>query len=208
MIAAIVQARMSSRRLPGKVLMPIAGRPMLDWVLDAVGRAGKIDRTVLATSADPSDDPIAVYAEERDVECHRGPLEDVAGRFYEIVEALNPQAFVRLSGDSPMLDHRIVDEVVRAYEPGVSDIITTVFPRTVPNGKSVELVESGAFRRAYPLMDEEEREHVTLHFYRHPEGWQITSLEPQTDTAPGRFTVDTPEDADRIEALLKTEGDV
>src|SRR4051794_18443605 len=115
MIVAIVQARMSSSRLPGKVLMELAGRPMLDWVLDAVERASGIGRTVLATSLDQSDDPVAAYAADRGIECHRGPLEDVARRFLAVVDELDATAFVRISADSPLLDHRVIDTVVAAY---------------------------------------------------------------------------------------------
>jgi spore coat polysaccharide biosynthesis protein SpsF len=207
MIVAIVQARMSSRRLPGKVLMPLAGKPMLDWVLDAVGRANGIDRTVLATSADSSDDQVAAHADERGIDCHRGPLDDVAGRFMKVLDALDPTAFVRISADSPLIDPAIIDVVVNAYEPGSADVVTTVFPRTVPSGKSVELVASGAFRRAYPQMDEGQREHVTQFFYAHPDDWRIVGVDPEIGGIGTSLTVDTPEDAERIEAMLRDQAD-
>jgi spore coat polysaccharide biosynthesis protein SpsF len=205
MIVAIVQARMSSRRLPGKVLMKLAGRPALDWVLDSVDRANRVDRVVLATSVEASDDPLESYARARGVELHRGPLEDVAGRFLEIVDRLAPRAFVRITGDSPLLDHRVVDEVVTAYEDDPADVVTTAFPRTVPSGQSVELVASEAFRRAYPDMGPEEREHVTLRFYRHPEDWRIVGIEPRTAVRESPVALDTAEDAERLEALLRAE---
>lgn len=206
MIVAIVQARMSSRRLPGKVLMELAGRPMLDWVLDAVEKASGIDRIVLATSIDDSDDPIAAYAADRGTGCHRGPLEDVAGRFLSVVDELDATAFVRLSADSPLLEPAVIDCVVAAYEPNNADVVTTVFPRTVPNGQSVELVEADALRRAYPLMDDEQREHVTQHFYRHPDQWRIVNVDPKVAVG-GPFVVDTREDAQRIEKLLRARAD-
>jgi spore coat polysaccharide biosynthesis protein SpsF len=207
MIVAIVQARMSSRRLPGKVLMELAGRPTLDWVLDSAERAKRVDRLVVATSVEPSDDPIEAYSGARGVECHRGPLDDVAGRFLEVVDRLEPRAFVRITADSPLLDHRVIDDVVSAYQADPADVVTTVFPRTVPSGQSVELVTSEAFRRAYPLMDPTEREHVTLHFYRHPDAWRIAGVEPQDAPAQIAVSLDTPEDAERIEALLRSEAE-
>ena len=133
-LAAVIQARMLSTRLPGKAL-----------------RRTQVDLIVVATSTDPSDDVIVERCARLNVECHRGPLSDVAARFGEVVERYRLSAFARTSADSPLLDPALVDRVMAMLEPGV-DVATNVWPRTFPRGQSVEVVRADAFRRALPLM--------------------------------------------------------
>src|SRR5947207_1002273 len=116
-IGAIIQARMTSSRLPGKVLQSMHGRPMLQYLLDRLARAQGVSDIVVATSIDRSDDPIERFCSAAGVACVRGPLLDVAARFHEVLETWPLDAFVRVSADSPLLDQRIVDAAVRLYVP-------------------------------------------------------------------------------------------
>src|SRR5262245_42610822 len=114
-IVVVVQARFSSARLPGKVLRPMAGRPMLAHLFDRVHRASEPDAVWLATSTDASDDPVASLAAALGVACHRGPLDDVLGRFIGAAEAARAAAVVRVNGDSPLLDPALIDRAIGLY---------------------------------------------------------------------------------------------
>lgn len=203
MIGAVVQARMSSTRLPGKVLRPLAGRTVLGLLLDRLARAKTLDLVVVATSTDPSDDPIAAFCRAEDVECHRGPLEDVAARFLEVIERYDLDATVRICADSPLLDQRLVDRAVERFADGGRDVVGNVALRGFPAGQSVEVFSAAALRRALPQMPSAyDREHVTPYLYRHPELFTSENLAAPEDWTSVRLAVDTEEDLARIAAML------
>lgn len=204
-VGAIIQARMSSRRLPGKVLRPAAGRPLLDYLLDRLERCRELDAVVLATSTEPSDDPVEEFCRERGLPCHRGPLEDVAGRFRAAAELFGFDAFVRVNGDSPFLDPGLVDGGVERFRRERPDAVTNVLVRTFPTGQSVEVFDAGAFARGYQRMrDAEHLEHVTLFFYQHPEEFRIVGFVAGEgeDWSSRRLSIDMPADFERFEAML------
>lgn len=202
-VGVVVQARMSSARLPGKVLRELCGRPVLAWLLDGLGQCSGPDVVVLATSAEPSDDPVAVFCAGRGVPCFRGPLVNVAGRVLAAAEAQGLDAFVRICGDSPLLDPRLVDEAVALYRQGGADLVTNVLRRTFPKGQSVEVVDIQAFRRAEAAMtDPQDREHVTRHFYGREGEYRLHSFESGGDFGAVNYCVDTAEDLERLSALV------
>jgi spore coat polysaccharide biosynthesis protein SpsF len=203
LIGVVVQARMGSERLPGKVLRPLAGRPALDYVIERVSRAGEPDLVVVATSDDASDDPIAEHCAASGVEFHRGPLADVAARIGEVVERFDLSAFARVSGDSPLLDQRILDRAIARFREGNADVVTNVFPRTYPSGQSVEVVSRVTFEAALAEMDEPgDREHVTPFLYRHADRFEIVNLAADHDHGEIDMALDTAADAELIEAML------
>ena len=193
---------MRSQRLPGKVLRDLAGRPLLQYIVERLQRCRALAAVVVATSTDTSDDPVAAFCAARDVICHRGPLEDVAGRFVEIVRAHNFEAFVRVSGDSPLLDPGLVDHGTSLFDNTV-DLVTNVQPRTFPPGQSVEVVRSEALVHAYERMVEpDDREHVTRLFYREPGSYRIRSFEAAQPYGALKLSVDTEGDLEAVAALL------
>jgi spore coat polysaccharide biosynthesis protein SpsF len=202
-IAVVAQARMTSSRLPGKVLRPLGEKRTIEYVVERLRRCREAELVVIATSSDPSDNPVAELCEELGVEVHRGPLEDVAGRFLEVVERFALDAFVRVTADSPLLDQRLVDYGVELFRSGDWDVVTNVFPSTFASGQSLEVVSADAFRRAYGEMTEpEEREHVTLHLYRHPDDFTIRNFVSGRDEGGLDMSLDTEEDARLIEAIF------
>ena len=205
LIAAVVQARMSSRRLPGKVLRPLAGRPALQYLLERLERCEQIDRVIVATSTEPSDDPVAAFCQSEGASVHRGPLEHVAARFGEVVERFGLDAFVRVTADSPLLDQALVDRGAALYRKGGFDIVTNVYPRsTFPSGQSLEVVGADAFRTALARMDDPyEREHVTPYFYRRPGEFRIHNFVAGGDDSDLDVSLDTGEDARFIETILE-----
>lgn len=194
---------MSSRRLPGKSLRPLAGRPALAYVLERLAHAESLDLIVVATSSDGADDAIARFCRAEGVQCHRGPLDDVAGRFGEVVDRFGLEEFVRISGDSPFLDQRLVDRAVKLFTETEVALVTNVFPRSFPHGQSVEVLRAGPFRAALADMtDPADREHVTPFLYRHPERFPLQSFSAPRDWSDVRLVLDTPEDEVRIATML------
>lgn len=202
-VGAVVHARMSSARLPGKVLREIAGRPLLAYLVERLQHATGLDTIVVATSSDGRDDAVAVFASSRGLACHRGPLDDVATRVLEAAERYDLDAVVRLSGDSPLLDQRLVERAVRLFVDGRRcDLVTNVHPRTYPRGQSVEVVGTDTLRRALDRMTTEDREHVTPFFYRNRTSYRIVNFTSEQDRSRIGLTVDTEPDARRIEAII------
>lgn len=201
-IGVIVQARMGSRRLPGKVLRRAGGKPMIAYLLESLSRCTSAGRTLVATSTEKEDDPLSDYCRDGGVPCFRGSLEDVAGRFRGAMEAFGLDAFVRVNGDSPLLDHRLVDRAADLFREGGRDLVTNVLVRTFPKGQSVEAVGAGAFRTACGRMTTaEEREHVTRHFYLHAGDYRLFDFKSDDDFGRVQMSVDTPEDMTAFETL-------
>lgn len=202
-LVAVIQARYSSQRLPGKVLREVDGKPLLGYLLERLRRCREIAQTVIATSTDASDDAIARYCEAHDTRLYRGPLEDVLGRFVEVAESLDESALVRISGDSPLMDPAIVDRAVSLYGAGGADLVTNVQVRSFPKGQSVEVIAVDALRRAAAQTDDhEDREHVTRYFYRRPEQFRIRNFKRERDAADIQLSVDSPEDFQMFAQLV------
>jgi spore coat polysaccharide biosynthesis protein SpsF len=202
-IAVVVQARMSSARLPGKVLAPVAGRPLLGYLLERLTLARRPDSTIVATSDQPEDDAVARFAADSGVTVHRGPLADVAGRFAAVAEWFELDALARVSGDSPLLDPAIVDHAVELFEVSGVDLVTNVFPRSFPVGQSVEVMSRAALERVLAeTSDPEDREHVTRWMYANHDRFRILNFEHERGESDVRLAVDAPEDLRRIERIV------
>jgi spore coat polysaccharide biosynthesis protein SpsF len=202
-IGAIVQARMGSRRLPGKSLRSLCGKPMLQYVLESLRRLDALAETVVATSSDPLDDPIAEFCGRVGTPCFRGAAENVADRFLQAALAHNFAAFVRVSGDSPLLDARLVARGLALFADSNADLVTNVFPRTYPAGMSVEVVKREPFERFVPGLSEPyDREHVTNHFYRHAEQFHIVNFASKAPRRDVHLAVDTPEQFAYVARLI------
>jgi spore coat polysaccharide biosynthesis protein SpsF len=204
MIAVVAQARMTSTRLPGKVLRPLGGsKPTLQFLVERVRHCERAGAFVVATSNDPSDDPVAELCERLGVSVHRGSLQDVAGRYLEAVDRFGLDAFVRVTGDSPLIDQRLIDHGIDLFLQGGADLVTNVFPSTFASGHSLEVVDAGAFRRAYAEMSKPPHfEHVTKYLYLHPEAFRIRNFERSPDEGALDVSLDTEEDARLIEAII------
>ncbi|MEK9707705.1 MAG: hypothetical protein VW618_07805, partial [Alphaproteobacteria bacterium] len=155
------------------------------------------------TSVEPSDDPVAQFCGDTNVACVRGDLHDVAGRFLTALEATTGDGFVRISGDSPLLDPALIRQALDLFTETGADLVTNVLERTYPKGMSVEAVRADAFRRAYAEMNTpDEFEHVTAHFYKAPARWNIADFTSGRDLGAVSLSVDTGEDFARFEGIL------
>lgn len=208
MAVAILQARMSSSRLPGKVLKPLAGRPMVERQIERLRRCATLDRLVVATSDDPSDDVLAAFLAEIGIETFRGPLHDVLGRYVGAIQTLDISGqVVRLTADCPLADPGVIDDCVRMQAELEVDYCSNGRRRTYPRGLDVEVFEAeGLLLAGREATDPYDREHVTPFLYRYPErGFSQGELVQDRDESPLRWTVDTPEDfafVERVYAAL------
>lgn len=202
---AIIQARMGSHRFPRKTLHPFSGRPAIGHLLDAVLCVYRPARVHVASSTDAANDPVEGFCREMGVRVHRGHEMNVASRFYSILEATPCRYFVRLSGDSPLLDWRtLLDAVSLALESG-ADVVSTAAERTFPSGMNVEVIGRDLFLEAYPRFTEERHfEHVTAFFYENPGSFRILPLvSPIADAGRYKFSFDTDEDRQRLEGIFR-----
>lgn len=202
-IGLFVQARLTSQRLPGKVLIEVAGRPLLAYLLERLARCRRVSRIVVLTSRDPADDPLAAFCRRQGAECFRGDLHNVAGRFADALDYYGFGAFVRISGDSPLLDQALVDRAIDEFQTGNHDLVTNVFPRSYPTGQSVEVVSAEAFRRALAAMSEPiHLEHVTPYLYENHHGFRIFNISVTPELREVRLSVDTKADLDVFSRIL------
>lgn len=205
-VVAIVQARMSSRRFPGKVLTPFKGRAILEHVLTAAESVVGRSRVILATSVEGSDDPLATFAETRRTRVVRGDLANVLARFQAAAQATDAEWVLRVSADSPLLDPEVLRRVIAAAD-ATADVVTTIRPRTFPKGRNAELIRRSALLAidaAHATADE--REHVTPYFYNRPDRFRIRNVESgHPEWAEASLAVDTPADLAHLERLTATE---
>ncbi len=198
---------MGSGRLPGKVLRPLGSGTVLSWVIRAAREAG-IDDVVVATTGDPSDEPVVAVAATLGCRVVRGPVEDVLSRFLLALEDVPDDAVVvRLTADCPLLDPEVIALAVRAFTGAGLDYLSTTQPRSLPRGLDVEVTCAGALRAIDPLAAGPERVHVTPRFYGHPDEHAIAGLVFAPDASDLRVTLDTAEDAALIERVVAVLGD-
>jgi len=191
----ILQARVGSSRLPGKVLRTILGRPMLAHQLERLGRCCEMDHLLVATSTGGADDPVQQLCSELGVSCFRGSLENVLDRFYQSAEPLRPKHVVRLTADCPLADSYVIDEVIRFYLEGNYDYATNAIERILPHGLDVEVFTFRALEQAWnEAWLPSHLEHVTPFIHGQPQRFRIGHYKRERDLSGHRWTVDYPED--------------
>lgn len=198
---AVVQARMTSTRFPGKVLAPLMGEPMILRQLERVSRSRLIDDLVVATSTDPSDDPLVEVLQSAGYSVFRGSLDDVLARFIGAIDAFESSTgrtadeVVRLTADCPLISPKVIDKVISAFRTSEADYLSNTMSPAYPDGLDVEVVKVTVLREvASVAIDPPEREHVTLGVYRRNDDYSIGNHADSRSNSDLRWTVDTPED--------------
>jgi len=204
MILAILQARFSSTRLPGKVLKPILGEPMLIRQVERLRHARRVDQLLVATSTDPSDDALVAVCEQYDIPCFRGNLNDVLDRFYQAAMPYKPDHVVRLTGDCPLTDPTIIDAVIALHLSGNFDYSSSAIDLSFPDGLDAEIMRFACLEEVWREAElPSEREHVTLFIYRRPARYRIGSYKGYRDLSHCRWTVDEPEDFEFVTRIYE-----
>lgn len=202
MILCIVQARSSSSRLPGKVLKTILGKPMILYELERLKRSKRIDKIVLATSQDESDNGLANSVVDNGFEAYRGSLDDVLDRYYQCAKQYQPEHVVRITGDCPVIDWRIVDAVIGAHLTEGNDYTAT--SEEYPDGLDSEIVRFSALEQAWKdARMSSEREHVTLYIRNHADQFRCGQIVCRQNLNKLRWTVDEPQDFEFIRQVYE-----
>lgn len=206
-VNAVVQARTGSTRLPGKVLRVLGDRPVLDWVVRAAQEAPGVDVVVVATSAQPDDDPVEERARALGAQVVRGSELDVLSRFVASVEAFPCDAVVRLTADCPLLDPAMIGQVVATWRAAPRlDYVATTLVRTLPRGLDVELVRSDVLVQLCATATGHDRVHVTSGVYADPERYDLLGLAVAPSGEDLRVTLDTAEDAEVLDLVVAALG--
>ncbi|WP_338751613.1 glycosyltransferase family protein [Bacillus sp. FJAT-52991] len=204
-IVAVIQARMGSTRLPGKILKKVMGKTLLEYQLERVKRSKLIDEIVVATTSKSSDDVIVNLCEELGIHTYRGSEDDVLSRYYEAATVYKADVVVRLTSDCPIIDPEVIDQVVRVYlnHQGAVDYVSNTLKRTFPRGMDTEVFSYQALEQAYQQANlYRDREHVTAYFYTNPEKYQLKNVKSSNNSSRHRWTVDTEEDFELITKII------
>ena len=204
MILGILQARMTSTRLPGKVMKQINGKPMIHWQIMRILNAKSIDHLVVATSIDPSDDILCQYLDSIGVTTIRGSLEDVKERFDLVLSELQPEVFVRLTADCPLVMPEILDTLVEEFLRRDVDYLSNTIIPTYPDGLDIEVIKRSAFSRLKDLeLSKPEKEHVTYAMYSRDNLFTTVNYRNVVDLSAMRWTVDYLEDFNFVSQIFK-----
>ena len=202
-IVAIVQARTGSTRLPRKVLMEIAGQPMLTWVIRRLQRAKRLHEVIVATTMAPADEAIINECKHLGVPAFRGDEEDVLDRYVQAAATHQAGVVVRVTSDCPLIDPGVVDHIVGAFLDEGPDYASNTIMRTYPRGLDVEVMTGAALARAgREATKPYQRAHVTPYLYQHPDLFRLLSITADADYSRFRWTVDTLEDLSFVRAIV------
>ncbi len=196
-----IEARMGSSRLPGKVLRPILGRPMLELMIERLQRARLADGVVVATTDQPADDAIAALATAVGVGCHRGSETDVLGRVLDAARLAGAELIVETTADCPLIDPAVIDQMVATFRTNPVDYCSNVLTPTYPRGLDVQVFPTRVLAEVARLTNEPaDREHVSLYIYEHPERYRLLNVASGLPAAVRdlRLTVDTPLDLELV----------
>ncbi len=205
MIVAIVQARVSSTRLPGKVLKPILGRPMLELQLERLSRMTSADRLLVATSDHRSDDQLTTLCRQNAMPCFRGSLDDVLDRYYQAALEAEAEHVIRLTGDCPLADPVLIDTIVQSYGQTDRDYVSNTVQPSYPDGLDVEVFSFRALKMAWKeARMPSQREHVTPFIRQQPDRFKVANHSGNQDLSHMRWTVDEPEDFEMVREIYET----
>jgi len=203
-VLAILQARVSSTRLPAKVLKNILGEPMIMRQIEREQRITAIDKLVVATSTDASDDALVKLLEENNITVYRGSLDNVLDRYYQVAKQYNPDHVVRVTGDCPLVDPELIDKVILEHIENKADYTTNCLPPTWPDGLDVEIIKTSALIVAWEESKlPSELEHVTPYIRKNSQRFKIHNVASDIDLSKLRWTVDEEEDFEYVTKIYE-----
>ena len=195
----IIQARSNSKRFKNKVLYLIYGVPIIQHVVDRVKRSKRIKKLIVSSSLKKNDDNLISYLKKNRIKFFRGDLKNVAMRLYETAKTNKSKSFVRISGDSPLIDPKLIDKAIRISQKEEKyDIITNVFPRTFPKGQSVEVIKTSIIKKYCKNFSKLDKEHVTKYFYDNSNKFIIKNFIFNGKNKIMKLSVDTKKDLKNI----------
>lgn len=211
-IGVIIQARMGSTRLPGKVLLKITEeKTMLEYMVERVAKSRKVDKIIIATSSNQSDDSIHDFCKSKNIDCFRGDENDVLARYYLCAKENNLDIIVRLTADCPLIDHEIIDLCIENYLNNDFDYYANACPPKLskyPDGTDVEVFNFNLLGETYKnAKDKHDREHVTFYMWKYDNGYKTGILDSKFNLSNLRYTVDYKEDLEVVRFIAKKISD-
>lgn len=204
--AITIEARMRSTRLPGKVLLPLLEKPMLERMIERLRRVRRADAIVVATTVNPADDPIENLARSLGVACWRGSEEDVLGRVLDAARSVDADLIVETTADCPLIDPLVIDQLIQTFRANQVDYCSNVLQPSYPRGLDAQVFPTRILAQVAALTnDPADREHVSLYIYEHPARYRLLNVASGLPPAAGklRLTVDTPEDLALVTAIYE-----
>lgn len=203
-VVVIIQARMGATRLPGKMMMDLAGKPVIERVVERVKLSSLINEIWIATTVNPEDNVLADWAQKNKINSFRGSSDDVLDRYHETAKFAGADTVVRITGDCPLIDPCLIDEVIAGFLSGDNDYASNTHPPTFPDGLDVEVFSFKALERAWQEAElKSEREHVTAFIWNHSEKFKLKNIVNKKNYSSERWTLDTKEDMEFIERVVK-----
>jgi spore coat polysaccharide biosynthesis protein SpsF len=202
----IAQARMTSTRLPGKVLKKVLGKPLLEYQIERLKRVNFADEIVIATTTNSTDLPIIELCDRFSISYFRGSEEDVLARYYSAAKEHDADVVVRVTSDCPLIDPQVIDRVIQFYLDNQSqyDYVSNCLERSYPRGMDTEVFSFAALHKAFvETTAQPDREHVTPFIYMHPERYRLAQIFYSENQSSHRWTVDTPEDFELIKKIIE-----
>lgn len=206
-VGIIVQARMTSTRLPGKVLMPVMGKPLLEYQIERLQRVRRSEDIIIAITANDKDQPIVDLADRLGIKVFRGSEEDVLSRYFGAAKENDLDVVVRITSDCPLIDPAVVDDVIGAYLENSKncDYVSNCLNRTFPRGMDTEVFPFTLLEKIHLEVEEQPyREHVTPYIYEDNQRFRLLNVAFPRDESHQRWTVDTLEDFILIEHILES----
>ncbi|RMF04626.1 MAG: hypothetical protein D6772_00310 [Bacteroidetes bacterium] len=206
-IGAVILSRYNSRRLPGKALLEIEGKTILQYIVERVGQVFKPEQLVVATSTETTDDPIATYCQVNGIQCYRGDLDNVSRRFYEAARHYGWDVATRINGDNVFVDTELLRSMLNQMQTYHYNFLSNVKGRSYPKGMSIEMVDLNHYAQLLPTIEANPDyiEHVTLALYeRQSDNYHFVYNEVLPEAAGIQLALDTPEDFARTEALIRS----
>lgn len=205
-IVAIIQARMTSTRLPGKVMKKVLNKTLLEHQLERVSRSRLIDEIVVATTINETDDVIVDLCKNLNYSFYRGSENNVLSRYYEAATHSKADVIVRLTSDCPLIDPEVIDQVIELFKKKQDNIdyASNTLSRSYPRGMDTEVMSKEALYKTYVnAQDCSAKEHVTSYIYSNPEEFELANLECVPNLSDHRWTVDTEEDFELIKRMIE-----
>ncbi len=204
-----IQARLSSKRLPGKVLKKIGRKYLLDLVIERLKRTSLSKHIFLLTSNRSSDDLIEEYCKKKKIRYYRGDLNNVFKRYKSFLENFNYDAIIRISADSPLIEPELIEGMLEIFKNNNKDIVTNVFPKSFPNGQSVEIISSSIFQPIKTKnLQKDEKEHVTKYFYKNFSKYNIFNFKCPYKHEYPKLSIDTIDDFTKLKFFIKKKHNV
>ena len=197
---AIIQARCNSKRFKNKVLKFFLGKPIIQHVVDNVKKSKKLNKVIVATSKNKSDDKLIKYLKKKNINFYRGSHLNVAKRLSDLAEKKKSNFFIRISGDSPFVNAKIIDRAISLHKKRKNvDLITNVFPRTFPMGQSVEIIKTKIIRKNLKRFNVKDKEHVTRYVYENNDNFSIINFRNKSKKKIFKMSIDTKKDFNFLE---------